>query len=114
MNGPRRFEAYGVALEMIRGLAAVLPRIKSRDGDLAKQGRRAASSVALNLSEGNRRKGKDRAYHFSVAAGSADEVLAVLEVSEAWGYLSPQATGSLKDLLDRVLAMTWKLSHPSG
>ena len=30
--------------------------------------RKAASSIALNLAEGNRRGGKDKPYHFRVAA----------------------------------------------
>ena len=110
----RRFEAYEIALEIIRELRGVLATIKKHDRDLEKQGRRAATSIALNLKEGNRRQGKDRTYHFTVAAGSADEVLGVLDVSEAFGYVQSAAVGSLRELLDRELAMAWRLTHPSS
>jgi four helix bundle protein len=106
-----RFDAYEVSLEIIRELVGVLAVIKRHDRDLEKQGRRAASSIALNLKEGNRRLGKDRRYHFSVAGGSADELLGVLEVSEAFGYVRGAAVKSLRELLDRELAMTWRLTH---
>jgi len=109
---PHRFEAYEVALEIIRGLRPVLEALKKQDRELEKQGRRAAASIALNLSEGNRRLGRDKTHHFSIAAGSANELLAVLEVSEAFGYVHPEALAPLRDLLDRELAMTWRLTHP--
>ena len=109
-----RFEAYAVALEIIRGLAEVLPRIGRHDRDLVKQGRRAASSIALNLQEGSGRRGGDRTRHFSIASGSAKEVLAVLDVAEAWGYLDAEATAQLRKLLDRELALTWGLAKPTG
>jgi four helix bundle protein len=109
-----RFEAYEIALEIICHLRELLPRIKKHDRDLEKQGRRAASSMALNLKEGNRRLGRDRIHQFSIAAGSADEVLGVLDVSEAWGYLQADLAKPARELLDRELAMTWRLTHPAG
>ncbi len=106
------FEAYSIALEMVREVAPLLERIRRRDRKLEDQGRRAAASVALNLREGNRRVGKDRLYLFRVAAGSADEVVAVLDVSEAFGYLRPEETAKVRGLLDRELAITYRLTHP--
>ena len=111
-RGRGQFVAYEVSLEIIRRLRPLLATIGKHDRDLEKQGRRAASSIALNLKEGNRRTGKDRAYHFTVAAGSADEVVGVLEISEAWEYLSEAATRPVLALLDRQLALTWGLTHP--
>ena len=76
---------------------------------LADQLRRAASSVALNIAEGNRRVGQDRFHFFRIAAGSAAEVRAALEVGRAWGSIgaSPAAGAELY----RVLAMLWRLTH---
>jgi four helix bundle protein len=65
----------------------------------------------LNVSEGNRRKGKDRLHLFRVAAGSADEVVACLRVAEAFGYLGADATARTLGFCDRVLAMLWRLTH---
>jgi four helix bundle protein len=71
--------------------------------------RRAASSVALNLAEGNRRTGQDRLQFFRIAAGSAAEVRAALEVALAWGYIDAAPLAETE--LDRVLAMVWRLTH---
>src|SRR5690606_68306 len=71
---PVSFQILAVALELIEHLRAPVQRLQTHDSDLARQLRRAASSVPLNLSEGNRRAGKDRRHLFRVAAGSAAEV----------------------------------------
>jgi four helix bundle protein len=89
----------------------VLPRIRKHDPDLFKQARRAMTSVPLNLKEGNRRLGRDRVHHFSIAAGSADELVSVLEVSEAAGYLGRDVVEPVLGLLDRELGMLWGLTH---
>ena len=106
-----RFHAFDVALETVRELARVTERIARRDPGLAKQLRAAASSVPLNIAEGRRRSGKDRCYHFRVAAGSADEVRAALLVADAWGYVTTDELGTALGLLDRVLAMLYRLSR---
>ena len=103
-----------------------MPRIQSHDGDLAKQLRRAASSVPINLAEGSRRTGKDRRYLFTVAAGSADEVRTAVQlaqptakrttqssalVAQSWGYLDREHIAGALELVDRVLAMTHRLAR---
>ena len=103
------FQALEVSLALIRSLRAPLARLVTHDSDLADQLRRAASSAALNLGEGRRRTGKDRAFHFRVAAGSASEVRVALQVAAAWGYVDEQALAEPLALVDRVLAMTWRL-----
>ena len=56
-----RFHALELALSIISSLRRLLPAIRSRDPRLASQIRDAGSSIALNLGEGNRRRGgKDR------------------------------------------------------
>jgi len=105
------FDAFDVALEMIRSLHQPLASIGQRDPDLAQQLRRAAASDPLNLSEGRRRHGKDRLHLWRVAAGSADEVVASLRVAEAFGLLDAAAIAPALGLCDRVLAMLWRLTH---
>ena len=105
------FQALEVALDTIRSLRAPARLLGRRDARLADQLRRAASSIALNLAEGNRRRGHDRRYHFHVAAGSADEVRTALRVALAWGWLDPRDVEAPMALLDRVLAMVWKLTR---
>lgn len=106
-----RFQVFVISLEVIRALRPLLPRIEQRDKGLARQIREAASSVPQNLSEGRRRVGKDRLHFWRIAAGSADETLACLLTAEAWGYLTASDIRKPLDLLDSVLAITWKLTH---
>lgn len=106
-----KFQVLELSLEVVRSLRTVCARIKARDPDLARQLCRAASSLALNLSEGNRRTGKDKTYLFRVAAGSGDEARTCLRVAEAWGYVSPKDISIPLAFLDRVLAMAWKLTN---
>jgi len=46
---------------------------------------------------------------FRIAAGSAAEVRATLEVALAWGYLDAAPLAAAE--VDRVLAMLWRLTH---
>ncbi len=105
------FIAFDVALDMIRQVRDPLSRLAERDPDLARQLRRAAASVALNLSEGRRRAGRDRVHLWRVAAGSADEVVASLRVAEAWGLLDAGAIAPARASCDRILAMLWTLTR---
>ena len=106
-----QFIALKISLDAIRSLRQPLAKIRRSDPDLARQIRRAASSSALNLAEGSQRNGRDRKYHFRVAAGSADEVRAALHVAVAWGDIDPSDASTTLELLDRLLAMTWRLTH---
>ena len=105
------FQAYDIALDLIRCLREPLTRIQARDPDLEKQLRRAASSVALNLGEGRRRQGRDRNHLFRIASGSAGEVAASLAVAEAWGYVDASDCAEARSLCDRVLAILWTLTR---
>ncbi|MEQ8979557.1 MAG: four helix bundle protein [Deltaproteobacteria bacterium] len=106
-NSTYRFVALDVALEMIRQLREPLAKIRTHDADLAKQIRKAAASVPLNVAEGSRRAGGDRAYAFRVALGSADEVRAALMCADAWGYAA--ADEELLATLDRLMGLIWGL-----
>ncbi len=64
------FQAAVVALDIIRSVRGALEALRRQDGALADQARRAASSIALNVEEGNRREGRDRRQLWRVAAVS--------------------------------------------
>ena len=58
------FIAYEVSLELIRELRTLVPVIARQDRELAAQIRTAASSVTLNLSEGQRSGGGNQRRHY--------------------------------------------------
>jgi four helix bundle protein len=94
---------YATAIEVIEGLRPVLAQIEAHDRDLARQLRRAASSVVLNISEGSGSRGGTRRERYHNALGSARETGACLDVAAALGYVENIDVGLL-DRLDRVRA----------
>ena len=105
------FDAFDVALDLVRSLKEPIAKIAAHDPALASQLQRALSSVPLNLREGRRRAGKDRLYHWRVAAGSADEIIGALLVGEALEYVTRDDIAASLGNADRVLAMTWRMTH---
>ena len=98
-------EAAGIAI----GLALKVSAPSRSVGD---QVIRSASSVAANLAEGHGRDGKDRAYHFRVAFGSAKEVETHLGILLTAGAVDRVRADQALRLFDDVRAMTWRLLHP--
>jgi four helix bundle protein len=107
-----RFQGHELAIEAVRTLREPVDKIRFRDPDLADQLRRAANSMVLNLAEGRWRQGKDRVNRFRIAAGSASEVRACVELAVAWSLVSADAMEKPLALLDRVLAVAYRLLHP--
>ena len=106
------FIALEVSYELIRSLVPILPVIEQSDRDLADQIRRAATSISLNLAEGQRSMKGNRHKHYSVAHGSANEVKAGLFVAKAWGWIGDSDRALA--VMDRLLALLWKLTHRSA
>ena len=97
-----------VILEVVRGLRSVIERLERVDRDLARQARRAAQSIALNCAEGSYSRGRNRAARYHTALGSAREVLAVLEVAQALGYVA-EVDGEIAERLERVIGTLVKI-----
>ena len=100
---------YGVVLEVVRELRGTIGLIERRDPDLARQLRRAAASVALNVSEGSYSKGRNRGARYHDAMGSMRETLACLEVGMALGYIERIDT-QVRGHIDHILGTLYKLS----
>lgn len=103
------FIAYEISKQLIVSLRPLVPAIQACDRELADQLRRAAQSVLLNLAEGQKYQNGNRKKHYEIAQGSANEVKAALDAAEAWGWLEER--GEERELLDRLLAVLWKLTH---
>ena len=104
------FIAYEVALELVTTLRPLVPLIERHDRDLADQLRRAASSIVLNLAEGNQSAKGNRQKHFAIAHGSASEVRAALQTAVAWSWIDADVAAPV--VLDRLMALLWRLRHP--
>jgi four helix bundle protein len=104
------FIAYEVSVQLVRSLRDLVPVVEKSDRDLGDQIRRAASSVVLNLAEGQRSMKGNKQKHYALAHGSANEVKAGLQIACAWGWVT-EAKEPLA-ILDRLLAILWRLTHP--
>jgi four helix bundle protein len=109
--GASKFIALELAIEINASLHDVVGMIRRRDVDLARQIFRSASSIAANLDEAGGREGKDRVHFFRIAAGSARETLVHLRVALAWRFVQTRDVQKAMALLDRELAILWRLTH---
>jgi four helix bundle protein len=101
--------AYEIALDLVRALRPVVAQLRSHSRDVADQVERAASSIVLNLAEGDRRHGRDPRRFWSIAHGSAAEIRGALDLADAWGWEVESADARV--LLDRELGLLWGLNH---
>jgi len=100
-----------LSIQVVETLRPLVPRIRRHDRSLADQVVRAASSVALNIAEGEHSDPGNRRARFYSAAGSANETLAALRVAVAWGYFAETEAEVAAGMLRRVLGMLWKLTR---
>ena len=102
---------YTVILSFVEDVALLTPRIAHHDPDLARQLRRASSSVALNCSEGMYARGRSRTHCYNVALREMRESYAALEVSVRLRYLPPLEE-KVEDRIQRILGTLYRLSFP--
>ena len=100
---------YDVILDVVRDLGPVMLKIEKQDPDLARQMRRAASSVALNVAEGAYSRGRNKGARYHSALGSMRETLACIEVGEVLGYVG-RVDETLLDSIARIIATLTKLA----
>ncbi len=101
---------YETSLSMLRRLRVVVAMIERRDSDLARQLRRAASSVALNIAEGSYARGRNRPVLYNVALGSAKETRACIDVAMSLGYVDAFDT-QLDSELHSICAVLYRLTR---
>jgi four helix bundle protein len=101
--------AYQVALDLVRALRPVIAQLRSYSADAADQVERAASSIVLNVAEGDRRHGRDPRRFWDMAHGSAGEIRGALDLADAWGWRVESAHA--RALLDRELGLLWGLTR---
>lgn len=104
--------AHRKALAAAGAALALVERVPGPLKSLADQVVRSASSVPANLAEGHGRVGRDRAYFWRIAYGSAKEVDSHLRLLAHAGAIDLAGASAVIRLLDEVRAMTWRLLHP--
>jgi four helix bundle protein len=104
-------DVENVFLELITELKPLMPSIRKHRRSLASQLMDAADSIGLNLSEGALNDDGNRRARYHTAAGSANETRMALRIAIGWGYIAPERAARALQLLDRIVAMLWKLSR---
>jgi four helix bundle protein len=106
------FAALEVSYLVIKSIRPLLPRVERGNRDLADQILRAATSVSLNLAEGQRSAKGNRMKHYAIAHGSANEVKAGVKLAVALGLIDEPLAASSLEILERQLRLLWRLTNP--
>jgi four helix bundle protein len=101
---------YSDCLVVVRYAGGVAKQIARSDADLARQLRRAATSIPLNVAEGSGVAGGNRRVRYATALGSAREVRACFDCADALGYVDSHIEAEL-ERLDKVIATLYKLTR---
>lgn len=101
---------YPVCIELVAAIRPLALRIEKHDRDQARQLRRSATSVVLNVAEGAAGRGGNKRLRYRNALGSAEESRANLEVAVALGYVGPLDAG-LRNRFNHVIGSLVKLAR---
>ncbi|MGK7311465.1 MAG: four helix bundle protein [Candidatus Longimicrobiales bacterium M2_2A_002] len=107
-----RLEVYKRSLELVEAVDRFVYRFAGNRRHLGWQLHRAASSIPLNIAEGNGRyRRNDKAQFFVVATGSALECAAVLDIGERLNVGSATERAHMRALLVEIVRMLIALSR---
>lgn len=110
MFNHQRLKCYGAALDLAKRVPGLVGRWPRGNYQLEDQLRRALTSVILNISEGNARRGyKERARFFSIARASASEVASCIDVAVAFRLINESDMAHFHDQLLQIVKMLYKL-----
>ena len=99
-------EVYQRAVSFADAVADLTQHFPRGFGFLSDQLNRAALSIATNLAEGNGRFTKaDRRHFFTIARGSTQECVPLLEVSRRRGLLMEENHHAFKNELETIAKM---------
>ena len=101
--------ALQVAEEAAVAVTLLMRRVPAAMRIYQDQAIRAAGSAALNLSEGNGRRGRERKRYWQVAYGSAREAKTAVRIAIRTNAVDKAAGERALALLDRTAALCWGL-----
>ena len=109
---PHSLKALDIATLAAASVIRIVRSVPSSFKSIADQAIRSASSFPLNLAEGSGRFGRDRLHHYRIAYGSGKEAETALKLLVMSGVVNKKQADTALQLLDRALAMTWRLMLP--
>jgi four helix bundle protein len=93
---------YDECLLLVRDLRPYVTQIAKFDVDLARQLKKAETSVPLNVAEGSGSRAGRRRHCYDTALSEARETWAILETAEAAGYIRG-IEQHVRDRLNRII-----------
>ena len=110
MFNHQKLKCYEYALVAARKVPTLIGKWPAGYAYLEDQLKRAASSVVLNIAEGNYRYSiKERTRFFVIARASAGEVSSILDIAHAYRLIGDEDYRMLQDLLLQVVKMLYRL-----
>jgi four helix bundle protein len=111
MQNPENLQIYKEAYQLVLDIYKLqLP--KNENYELARQLRRASSSIVLNISEGSARTGQKEFLQFlNQANGSAQECKTIISLCKDLNYIDLQTFNQLSDRFDKTGRMITKFSQ---
>jgi four helix bundle protein len=101
-----KLEVYQKAVDLADDVARLTEQFPRGYGFLVDQLNRAALSIAANIAEGNGRFTKpDRRNFFTIARGSVQECVPLIEVARRRGMVGDEAALALRERLEVVAKM---------
>ncbi len=105
------FQVEELSIQFVEALVPLMPRIRQRDKALEDQLRRAASSIGLNAAEAAFSDPGNRRARLFTAAGSAGETRHALRQAVAWRLVTEGDAEVAMKLVERILAMLWRMTR---
>ena len=107
MFNHEKLNCYQMALDLTKGVPDLVRRWPC---DLSDQLKRAASSIVLNIAEGNAKvHPRDRRRFFVIALGSLNECAAIMDIAMAYQLIGNELCNDIKLKLFTILKMLYKL-----
>jgi len=101
-----RMEVYQAARAALAGGIAARAKLRGLPGEVAGQLERALVSTVANIAEGSGRASRaDRARHYAIARGSANESGVLVEIAAMYGALDEREHAAMRSHLLRTAFM---------
>jgi len=98
-------------VEMVRMVHQLAGKVAQHDRDMAQQMKRAATSAALNASEGVHAKAGKRRSRLEDAVNSARETMMALKLAGACEHLQPAEVAAATREVEAVIRVLWTLAY---